>query len=329
VNERIDRYDLAAELERDGVIAANAPLLPPPAEGRPWFVSALQGIAGWLAGLFGLGFIAVFFKLSDTGSFAIFGVFLLAVAFGLYRATRNSAFMGQLALAASIAGQVALTFSFAQAAKYTVAVPAACVAVMQCVLVFVMPNRLARTLAAFFACVAWALTLRFAWWGDKESWDILRKTVSLVPALIGWATVWIPVAAVCAIAILNEARWMAQPVAARIIRPVLTGLLLALTFGTFASEPLEALEWFRSTGSTPENWLVLWPLLNALLALGAAFGAFCLRNKALLGVAIAAALLHVGQFYFLLGTTLVVKSIIMLAVGAVLVVAGISLRHKP
>jgi uncharacterized protein DUF4401 len=328
VNERIESHDLVADLERNGVIAANAPLLPPPPEDRPWFVSALQGTAGWLAGLFGLGFIAVFFKLSDTGSFAIFGVFLLAGAFGLYRATGNSAFAGQLALAASIAGQVAVTFSFAEPAKYTVAVPAACVALMQCVLVFVMPNRLARALAAFFACVAWALTLRFAWWGDKESWDMLRDRVSLGPALIGWVAVWIPVAAMCAIAIVNEAKWMAQPAAARIIRPALTGLLLALTFGTFASEPLEALEWFRSTGARPENWLVLWPLLNALLALCAAFGAFRLRNKALLGVAIAAALLHVGQFYFLLGTTLVVKSIIMLGVGAALVIAGMSLRRK-
>jgi hypothetical protein len=196
------------------------------------------------------------------------------------------------------------------------------------VLVLVMPNRLARALAAFFACIAWALTLRFAWWGDGENWDIARQTMSLLPALIAWAVIWIPVAAICAAAIRKESQWMAQPAAARIIRPALTGLLLALTFGTFVSEPREALEWFRSSGAATENWLVLWPLLNAAMALCAAFGAFQLRNKALLGVAIAAALLHVGQFYFLLGTTLVVKSIIMLAVGAVLVGAGISRERR-
>jgi hypothetical protein len=199
---------------------------------------------------------------------------------------------------------------------------------MQCLLVLVMPNRLARALAAFFACVAWALTLRFAWWGDKESWDVMRHAVSLAPALIGWAAIWIPIAALCAIAIRNEASWMARPAAARIIRPALTGLLLALTFGTFASEPLETFSWFRSSGPMPENWLVLWPLLNAAMALWAGFCAFQLRSKALLGIAIAAALLHVGQFYFLLGTTLVVKSLIMLLMGAALVGAGLSLKRS-
>jgi hypothetical protein len=324
VSEDIGSSALIEALVRNGAIAANAAPPLPQTDDRPWFVSALQGIAGWLAGLFVLAFISTAFKPSEPGAFAIFGVFLLAGAFGIYSTARNSAFMHQLALAASIAGQVSLTIAFAQVAKYTATIPAACVAVMQCALVFVMPNRLARALAAFFACIAWAVAIRFAWYGD--SWD-LRHTAALTPALVGWAVIWIPVAALCALAIRSEASWMARPAAARIIRPALTGLLLALTFGTFASEPLEALAWFAPTGSRLQNWLVLWPLLNALMALFAAYCAFHLRSKALLGIAIAAALLHVGQFYFLLGTTLVVKSIIMLAMGVALAAAGLFLRR--
>jgi hypothetical protein len=328
MSERLESDALVAELVRNQVIPANAPPLPPDAEERPWFVSALLGTAGWLAGIFVLAFIGVGFRLSGSVSFGLFGVFLLGAAFVLYRVTRNNAFLDQLALAGSIAGQISLTVSFVQATKHTAAIPAACVAVMQCLLVLVMPNRLARALAAFFACVAWALTLRFAWWGDQESWDVTRHAVPLVPALIGWAAIWIPVAALCAIVIRNEASWMARPAAARITRPALTGLILALTFGTFASEPLETFAWFRSSGTMPENWLVLWPLLNAAMALWAGFCAFQLRSKALLGVAIAAALLHVGQFYFLLGTTLVVKSLIMLLTGALFVGAGLLLKRS-
>ena len=327
MSEPIELNALVAALARDGVIPADAEPPESAADDRPWFVSTLQGIAGWLAGIFGLAFIAAALSLSDSGSYTIFGILLLAAAFGLYKTGRKSVFLDQLALASSIAGQVALAIFFAENANHSIAIPTACVAVLQCLLIFLMPNRLARTLATFFACIAWALAIRFAWWGNGESWDTLQHAVALVPALIGWVGIWIPVAALCAIATRNEASWMAQPPLARIIRPALTGLLLALTFGTFASEPLEALEWFRSSARTPENWLILWPLLNALLALWAAFCAFHLRNKALLGIAIAAALFHVGQFYFLLGTTLVVKSIIMLVVGAVLVASGMALRR--
>jgi Domain of unknown function (DUF4401) len=324
VSEHTGSNAFIETLVREGVIPANAAPPPRQTDDRPWFVSALQGIAGWLAGLFVLALIAVAFRPSESGAFAIFGAFLLAGAFGIYSAARNSAFMDQLALAASIAGQVSLTIFFAQAAKYTATIPTACVAVMQCALVFVMPNRLARALAAFFACIAWALAIRFAWYGDN--WDV-RHTAALAPALIGWAVIWVPGAALCALAIRSEASWMARPAAARIIRPGLTGLLLALTFGTLASEPLEALDWFGPSGSTPQNWLVLWPLLNVLMALFAAYCAFRLRNKALLGIAIAAALLHVGQFYFVLGTTLVVKSIIMVVMGGALAGAGILLKR--
>jgi uncharacterized membrane protein len=42
----------------------------------------------------------------------------------------------------------------------------------------------------------------------------------------------------------------------------------------------------------------------------------------MIGVSIAGALLHVAQFYYLLGTTLLVKSAIMLGVGAVALVAA-------
>src|SRR6185369_14005856 len=136
MSEHTESNALIHDLTRNGVIAADAAPMSPHTEDRPWFVSALQGIAGWLAGLFMLGFIAVAFKPSESGAFAILGAFLLAGAFGLYSATRNSAFLDQLALASSIAGQVFLTVLFAKDSKGA-EIPAACVAVMQCVLVLV------------------------------------------------------------------------------------------------------------------------------------------------------------------------------------------------
>jgi hypothetical protein len=327
MSKRVTSDNLTADLIRDGVIAADAAPLPSQPQDRPWFVSLLQGTAGWLAGIFLLVFIAAAFEPRTAVHFAISAAVLLPGAFALYRADRSNAFFDQLALALSVAGQIAALAAFAMVTDYSESLSAAGAAVMQCVLVIIMPNRLARSLAAFFACIAWALTIRFIWWGEQEAWSTTQQAVSLAPALIGWAVIWIPVAAICLAAIAGEAKWMARP-EARIVRPALSGLLLALTFGTFASEPLHALTWLFSSGPAPESWLVLWPLLNAAAALFAGFGAFHLRNKALLGVALAAALLHVGQFYFLLGTTLVVKSIIMGAIGVLLLGWGLLLNRR-
>jgi hypothetical protein len=323
---RIAGDSLIAALIQDGVIPAGAPSPPSRPEDRPWFVSALQGTAGWLAGIFVIVFVSSVFEPRAAATLALVAVAFLAAAFALYRASWSNAFVDQLALAASIAGQLAATAAFT-AAFGPISLIAALVALMQCALVFIMPNRLARSLAAFFACVAWALAIRFAWWGGLELRDSAQHAVSLAPALIGWAVIWIPVAALVSAAVRGEARWMARADTAPIVRPALSGMLLALTFGTFASEPIAALMW--DTQASTQNWLVLWPLLNAATALFAGFCAFRLRNRAIVGTAIVASVLHLGQFYFLLGTTLVMKSIIMVTVGALLLGAGLILRRRP
>jgi hypothetical protein len=191
---------------------------------------------------------------------------------------------------------------------------------MQVVLVAIMPNRLAKLLATFFACVAWALAVRFAWWGEGEFGD--GRAASLGPALLGWAIVWVPAAVATHLLIEREALWMARG-AQRFARPILSGLLLSLSVGTWVSEPFGSLQFWSSSAQT--NWLALWPLLAAAAALFASVCAFRVRNRPLIGVAIFGALLHVVQFYFLLGTTLLMKSCIMLIVGLGLYVSAVVL----
>ena len=72
---------------------------------------------------------------------------------------------------------------------------------------------------------------------------------------------------------------------------------------------------------------MLWPLLGALAALFAAYCAFLLRTRALIGLAIAGALLHISQFYYVLGATLVMKSLIMLADGGACLAAAWVVRR--
>ena len=299
---------------------------PPPdaAEDRPWYISTVLGAAGWFAGLFTLVFVAILVEPETAAGFGFAGVVMLAAAFGLYAAART-AFFDQLALAFSIAGQLALTWAFAEGTE-SAAGTAALVTLLQVALWVAMPNRLAKVLAAFFACIAWALAARFVVWGDALLSDV-RDDVALGPALASWLVIWAPLLAASEVLIRREAAWMAER-ARTLARPALTGLLMALALATWASEPLGTLVFWGPPPGNQRNWLVLWPLLGVATALFAAVCAYRLKSRALVGLAIAGGLLHVIQFYYLLGTTLVMKSMIMLGVGVVLIVAAWSLERR-
>jgi hypothetical protein len=101
-------------------------------------------------------------------------------------------------------------------------------------------------------------------------------------------------------------------------RFALLEVLLAACVGlALWQPPVEGVLVFSRENSS--NWLALWPLLAVGAALFAAVCALRLRSHALLGVALAGALLHVLNFYFALSVSLLMKSCIMIVVGLLLV----------
>jgi len=304
------------------LLAADAPPLPPGKPGRPWFVVLLLGFSGWLAGLFGLLFLGLLFKPDGAPGFAVIGAVLLAGAFGLYRVA-DGAFQEQLALAVSIAGHVSITVAIGLGTD-SPAGTAFAVAAIQAAWAVVVPNRAARALATLFGAIAWALAVRFAWWG--HDFDHHHRQVSLLAALVGWVVVWGPVVVAALSAVAGEVRWMAAG-RARLVRPLLVGLLLALGFGTLVSQPTPALLFWEPEGPARTDWLALWPLLSVGGSILALALAHALRSRPLMGAAIAAALLHVVHFYLLVGATLLTKAAIMGVVG-LLLLAGAALLER-
>lgn len=311
--------DLADALKREGLIAPDAESLPFGSAGRPWYISLVLGAAGWLASLSGFVFVVLLYDFDTAGELAVAGLVVLGAGYGLYTADREGAFFGQLALALSLAGQLLLIGAVAAGTESAVATTG--FAALLCSgLVFVLPDHFARLLSAFFACIAWAMAVRVFWWGEDALWD-LRMEVAFTPALLAWLVIWIPVAWTVHRIIQREVTWMTTR-ARSIARPALTGLLVALSVGTWTSEPLAAFSFWTPPTDAASNWLSIWPLLGTVAALFAAVSAYRLRHRAMIGVAIAGALLHVVHFYYLLGVTLVTKSYIMLAFGAVLLLAA-------
>jgi len=74
------------------------------------------------------------------------------------------------------------------------------------------------------------------------------------------------------------------------------------------------------------GWFAIWPLLSALAALGALAAAFALGSRGLMGICILAALVHMSHFYYAMGTTLLVKALIMMVMGVACLVGA---RYLP
>ena len=282
---------------------------------RPWFVSLLLGFAGWLAGAFGLGFLALALSPSD-GSWLPIGLALLVAAGGVFHAVDESNFFGgQFGLVLSIAGQFCVVGGLAMTVfRYDdhLTALALITAALQAVLVFVMPNRLHRMLCTLFACAAWAFTLRFGLWDDNaRRYHLSDESVAAygVP-LLAWIAAWLPPALLLVQALRSEPHWMAAGRQA-LMRPACTGLIVALAWATLVSDPFDALRWSGEHASGD----ALWPWLSMLAAGGALLAAFALRSPGLMGVCIVGGLLHVVEFYNALAIPLLAKSLAMLAMG--------------
>jgi len=310
--------ELLHELQARGLVAASAAPAPVlEARERPWYIGLLLGSAGWLAGIFLVIFVFLLFR-PNSGGAAFAGVPLLVAAWLLFRMDRDGAFLPQLALSLSIAGQVAIVITIFETLfknAQTPAGPAFTAMLLQLALIPLMPNRLHRAMSTLFACAAWAVFLRYTMFDKTHHPFELDAGVPFAPALAAWAITWLPVCGILYSIVRNEEKWMARGRQA-IVRPVATGLVVGLAVGTLLSSPIEAFELFRAQKSS--GWFALWPLLSALAAMAGLVAAYALGNRGLAAVCVIAALADLSHFYYVMGASLIVKSMIMIAIGAAL-----------
>lgn len=322
---------LIEALHARGVLATDAPAPPVETAHRPWFVALMLGIAGWLAGILLLVFLGISLDLDSTSAMLAVGLVLSGAAWGLYYADRNAVFLDQLALALSIAGQCAIAWALLEDVRSGLAISATLL-VLQLVVLLVMPNKAARTLAALFATIAWVYTLRFLVRGGEfedlfDDFDRRRGIPGTGSVLLAWLLTWVPLLLAARWLIERENVWMASRLRVY-VRPVLTGVLLALALGGVATEPFTTLAFGIDAIGVQVSWMAFFPLLSIALAMYAAWCTFQLCSYGLLGFAVFAALLHLSRFYYLYGTSLMWKSMIMLCLGVVMLGVGVLVQQR-
>jgi hypothetical protein len=305
--------DLWQALRQHQAITAQAqPYAPAPEtatdQDRPWYITALLAVSAWFAAGFILIFCALLFRSPSAVTLGVLGATAMAAAWALFKLDRQGVFLSQLALAVSMAGQALLIYAL-NFQHSSVRGIFATAAVVQLALIALMPSRAHRLLSTLFAMLAWPLAL-----------GLKPQASQVIVALL----MWLPPAALVWTLVRKEAVWMArgwQP----IVRPVFTGLVIGLACATTLSVHSFSMGW--SAAAAAPSWFALWPLLCALIAVYALTCAFAMRSKALMGLCIASAFIHLSHFYYQLSVSLLFKSALMLGAGAILLLAA-KLLHR-
>lgn len=294
----------------------------------PWFVRVLLGIGAWIAAAFLVLFLFAVDVVRDEAGAVVTGVLLLAGAIALGRA-RSSDFLQQLALAVWLVGEGLAIFGTGGVTE-GVAAAALFSLVVQAATLRLYPDAVARFLATGFAVAS--VTALLLDLDLPSSLDVALLSAALPAGLLWWRR---PAA-------------LAGPWA-EAVGPVGHGLIVSsfvLLLSTFG-DPFDRggvgllAEVGLTAGTAAMAWVLLGPrasrppglaVLGGILILGAAtvsapgvmagVGALLLgfraRDRVLLGMAWVFLAVFLTGFYYDLEITLLEKSGLLVASGALL-----------
>ncbi len=152
-----NRASLWQRLSEQQLVSGNLPATNP---GTLWYLSLMQGFAGWLASLFMLGFIgSVFtwlFHYENEVILLTAGIALCTSAYVLQRNSQSSIFISQVALASSLCGQFMVAWSLFDYFDFKEIHAFLLLGLFQAFLAILMPNYLHRVLSSWFSAIAFS-----------------------------------------------------------------------------------------------------------------------------------------------------------------------------
>ena len=330
---------LWSDLRQAGLVSGGAP--PAHEEETPWYVRTMLGVAGWIAALFLLGFVGAGFAFVIKSEAAMIAVGLCAIAgaYAIFRLVGRGAFLSQFGFAASVAGQALVVIGLAGTLKVEHAAFWLIVSALEAALAIALPNFIHRVWSAYAAATALAVFLALshayfistglisalvlaAWLGELD-WASAGSTVR--PIAYGLTLALLQIAGFVAFGAADVGHlfgragshqwlqpWMGEGLAAAVLVVAVYQLLQRANIPPLRGDALAALLASALVGSASLKAPGLAAGLMILL-LGFAGG-----NKVLTGLGFAALILYLSAYYYTLESTLLVKSAVLAATGAVL-----------
>jgi uncharacterized membrane protein len=320
----------------------------------PWYIRTMLGIAGWIGAMFLLGFVGAAFSIvmKSAASGLIVGALLCAGATIMFRGRPNGDFIGQFALAVSIAGQILIGFGLGHLLSSRISLIAIAFALLQVGLFLLIPNFLHRALSAMSGIGA--LIVAFSDWG------FYPYTQAIVFAAFSWA--W-----------LNEFRFAGRGAEIRALGYGLA-LLVIVELVTQSSMGYWRSAWMgrdqmNFVGGALGFWIgaaligantvwVVWKLLlrqgiaiskgpgRAALAAAALVGLISVKapgvgitvtmlllgyangNRVLAGLGVLSLLAYWSYYYYSLDMTLLEKSAVLVCAGVALIAARLAMKRR-
>jgi hypothetical protein len=334
---------LWSDLASAGIVQGPAPAQT--GQTSPWYVKVLLGFSGWLAALFLLGFIGAGFVFIVKNEVAaiITGLLMIGAAYAMLRAASNE-FVEHLAMAISLAGQALVGFGIFRLlnselfGRHT-GVSWLLLTLFEIPVMLLIPNFTHRVLTTLIVTFGFSMSLNafgagfvfggiilfIAVWIWLTEFDDPR-TLRLKQA-IGYGLVFalIPLKGSALFGYHSLVWYMARTRPGAWVQPWMGEALIAVVFVYVVWRLLQR---YQQSVTAPLTIATL--LAAAIISLasieahGITIGitilllGFAGSNKILQGLGIIALLFFVSSYYYLLDTTLLVKAMILLAVGLIL-----------
>lgn len=321
----------------------------PDADASPWFVNVLLAFCGWLAAVFLLMllFLVFNFLLKVPISQVLVGSVAIFVAFMLLN--KASLFKQNLGLAISLAGQVLLVLGLTDILPENALVIGLVIFGVEVVLCFLISNYLHRVISAFAACVALYFALRgfafvtglfgallfvsaYLWLNEVR---FLRRIDWIHPIAYGVVLSLVVLSSTrvfdsIAITGLSGRGFDLSSLAARsLTQAAIAVAVLYVVFkllGRAGHAPVGKVSVLSVLG-------VLLLCIASLFAPGVSIGAtilligFAISDRILMVLGVVSLLFYIACYYYQLDTTLITKSLTLLAVGVLLLAGRVLINY--
>lgn len=344
----LSRQSVWQRLQNGGLVEGNLP--PAETDETPWYVRVMLGVAGWIGSLFLLGFVGVGFAFVMENAIAalVVGGLVSGGACVIFKTRQSSVFLTQFGLAVGLAGQVMLIYGIFELFDHHEFLVYGLVFVAEALLTFLMPNFIYRVLSSLLAALALAFALYSA------------GIYGLAPGLLaaGFSLVWLqdvrwvsfsdicrPVGYGLAFALLYDKAgmfwgqwiWWSRPAGANWLSQYAPWLGKALILIIFLGVVLVLLKRLQVVVTSRSGLTALAATGIGISAAWAAPGlgqalliliiGFAVCNRILVGIGLLTSCAFLSNYYYLLQSTLLEKSLLLIGIGAVLLISRLLVRR--